>query len=295
MTINLTKPSEGAVGWTGVITQNWTDIENAINAGAPRKWIDGCRPVYLTSTTVQIRSGKARDNADSALITKASDSTIDLAANGALGVERKQLTGTVAGSGGNTITGTSTLFLSEFGTRPLTGTLVTGGGSSTTVSGTETRFLEELRIGDLIGNSTDGFREVSSITSSTSLTVTSAVSITSSIATAIEYPTIAGGSITNCHVTAIASNTSLTAARTQGSYSNQTAYAGERLTGGSVTHHLYLWVSDTTAFASTQRTTPLGSSRVELPRRWLDHVGPDGHRAVHGHRRGLPSTCLNRR
>lgn len=34
MTISLTKPSEGSVGWAAAINQNWTDIENAVNAGS---------------------------------------------------------------------------------------------------------------------------------------------------------------------------------------------------------------------------------------------------------------------
>lgn len=34
MTLSLSKPNEGSVGWAAAINQNWTDIENAVNAGA---------------------------------------------------------------------------------------------------------------------------------------------------------------------------------------------------------------------------------------------------------------------
>lgn len=32
MTISLTKPAAGSVGWAGAINQNWTDIENRLNS-----------------------------------------------------------------------------------------------------------------------------------------------------------------------------------------------------------------------------------------------------------------------
>lgn len=34
MTLNLTKPSEGATSWGSAVNQNFTDLENAVNGGA---------------------------------------------------------------------------------------------------------------------------------------------------------------------------------------------------------------------------------------------------------------------
>ena len=48
--------------------------------------------------------------------------------------------------------------------------------SSTSVTGTNTLFLSQVAVGDLIGNSTNGFYRVTSITSNTSLMLASAPS-----------------------------------------------------------------------------------------------------------------------
>src|SRR5205807_1537074 len=96
-----------------------------------------------------------------------------LSASSAADLITKALTGTgTISNGGTTITGTSTLFLTEFTTRTCTGTIA---GASTTITGTNTLFLSEFAVGDLIGTNAKGYSRITAIASDTSLTIVAAI------------------------------------------------------------------------------------------------------------------------
>ena len=158
------------------------------------------------------------------------------------------------------LVGTSTLFLSEFGTRSGTGTISTV-GSSVDVSGTSTKFLSEVAVDDLVGNSTVGFSRVVAVLSDTSLTLDSALDFSAThTLTIVEQPTVFLTGETNARkVKTLTSNTAGTVVggNWASNRTNVASYVGVPM--ASV--WLYVWVlkgaTGTTAAFSTQRTTPL--------------------------------------
>lgn len=225
---------------------------------------------YSSTTAVIVESGRCRDQGGTSVLTLAARTTVTVTTNGAIsGNDSFAGSGTASTNSANaTVTGSSSAFLTEFGTRALTGTVSSSG---TTVTGTGTLFMSELWIGCLIGNSTRGYFQVMAIASDTSLTLASTpgAAFSSESANAIENPTIKVSTNTAVQVKSIASNTSLTiAANSSATVSGQTYRIGVLPT--TTTYpvanncHLNVWVgnggSGTGVFVSTQRTTPFGIS-----------------------------------
>ena len=238
----------------------------AANAPLPKRYVEGLVIRYASSSTITVSAGKARDKADGADMTLSSGATVSTGtANAALGYERKTLTGTATWTNlSASVTGSSTAFLTEFGTRALSvGTIGTGGVALSTITGTGTKFLSEVAVYDLIGNSSVGYAQVTAIASDTSLSIRSNLTIANlSTGNVIEQPTIesAGGKRHSIH--AIASNTALTlSSSASGTETGVAAYATSGLlspTGTAVWRAVWLLSggSGTTVALSTQRTTP---------------------------------------
>lgn len=265
------------VWWTGDCTNGAVDrplafLDEMGNSGLPTRYVSGLVIRYASSSTVTVSAGKARDKADGADMTLASQVTVGLTSVGALGVERKALTGTASFTNASgTVTGSGTAFLSEFGTRAATGTVSTSGG--TTWTGTGTKFLTEVAVNDLVGNSSRGFFRVSAISSDTSLqTDTSPGGVTSDFSndafSVTENPKIETAGGRTYVVERITSNTALTLLSSTAATATETgvaAYAGgKKCTTGNVSDGWRaVWLlsggSGTTVAFSTQRTTPYGS------------------------------------
>lgn len=212
-----------------------------------------------------------RDKADAAFISVAPGTTytITITTNAAaLGDDSLTGAGTVAFNNSTTITGTSTTFKTSFVTRTLTGTSAVTAG--TALVGTGTKYLSEVAVNDLVGNSTGGWARVTAIASDTALTLSQSMTLTSTCS-CVEQPTItltsdtaAGG--TTHQVDKITSDTSLltTEATAGGSFTGKAYQIGRRYARAAVSasQYLYVWVgsggSGTTAYVSTQRTTPFG-------------------------------------
>ncbi len=215
---------------------------------------------WSSASVVIVKPGSCVDSTAGALLTLSSAVTIDYSSEDvAAGLVRKTLTGTLASTSGSaTFTGSGTSFLTEFGTRALSGTISSSG---TAVTGSGTKFLSEIAVNDLIGSSVKGYFRVTAIASDTALTLSttpgSAFSATS--ASCIENPTINAGSNPRLCVDTITSDTSLTTTTSATTTaSGITAYAGA--VGSTASRFYYLHVcsgaSGTTAIISTQRTTP---------------------------------------
>lgn len=265
------------VWWTGDCTNGAVDrplafLDEMGNSGLPTRYVSGLVIRYASSSTVTVSAGKARDKADGADMTLASQVTVNLTSVGALGVERKALTGTASFTNASgTVTGSGTAFLSEFGTRAATGTVSTSGG--TTWTGTGTKFLTEVAVNDLVGNSSRGFFRVSVISSDTSLqTDTNPGGVTSDFSndafSVTENPKIETAGGRTYVVERITSNTALTLLSSTAATATETgvaAYAGgKKCTTGNVSDGWRaVWLlsggSGTTVAFSTQRTTPYGS------------------------------------
>ena len=259
MTLSLTKPSAGATDWTSSQNQNWSDIEDHVNSRRlPKGYVRGLMVRWASITTCTVGPGVARSADDSIDIALSSEVTVDITSAGAVnGLDEKSLTGTGTTDGSTTLTGSGTAFLTEFGTRDLTGTI---SSSSTTVTGTGTKFLSEVAVNDLIGNSSKGYWRIISIASDTSLTlsVAPASAFSSEAAKVIESPTVSAGSDKRL-VRTITSDTNLTATS---AFSN--GGGGLSLKAG-VEGFANLWyavwaitgASGSGAYLSTQRTTLL--------------------------------------
>lgn len=246
------------------------DVVSLEGAGLPTRYVSGLVIRYASSSTVTVSAGKARDKADGADMTLASQVTVSTATvNAALGYERKTLTGTATWTlASATVTGSGTAFLTEFGTRALAVGTITNAGA--TLTGTSTKFLSEVAVNDLIGNATSGYYQVTAIASDTSLTLAtypSAVGKTDfsgSSANVIEQPLIESAGGKRHPLNAIASNTSLTISNVALSTETGVAcYATAGVRSPAEAGWRAVWLasggSGTTVFLSTQRTTPYGS------------------------------------
>lgn len=243
---------------------------SAVVAAFPPRYVSGLVIRYASASTVTVSAGKARDKADTADMTLSSQVTVSTStANAALGYERKTLSGTHTFTNGTgTVTGSGSAYLTEFGTRPLTGTF---SNSGPTVTGVGTSFLSAVAVNDLIGNSSNGYYRVVSIESDTSLTLVNTPSslggtdfTAGSTGNVIEQPVIetAGGRAHGLAViysnTSASVNYALTATET-----SVAAYASSK---GAMNSSLdtarwrAVWLlsggSGTTVALSTQRTTP---------------------------------------
>lgn len=251
-------------------TKNYVDTHTSVTAGS----VSGFQLAYLDTTDILVRSGYAADSTNAAVIHMADDwvqlavttpalTTIGKAGQTG-GLDRFFLaTGTATTSNGSAaVVGTSTSFLTAFGTRNLlVGTIGTGGAATTTIAGTSTHFLSEVAVGDLIGNSSVGYSRVTAVASDTSLTVASNLTIANgSTGTVIENAWLQLFNDGVQQINAIADNTHLTLVNTiTTGHAGQTVYAGPIPTA---TVALFVWAgtggSGTGVFLSTQRTTPFG-------------------------------------
>lgn len=257
-----TNTGDQTVTLTGDVTGSGTG-SFAVTVAGLKGYVYGLRLAYVSSTSITVGIGVARDSTNAATITLSSVSTLSTATTGAInGIDRKTLTGTVATNSGNaTVTGTSTLFLTELGNRTGTGTIA---GASTTITGTGTKFLSEVAVGDLIGvaSSSYGFARVTAIASDTSLTISNALVANPSGSTPIiiENATFQANAQTVRQINTITSNTSLTlSANSSATESGVAGYFGAL---PSAQTHLMVWLatggSGTGCYLSTQRTTPFG-------------------------------------
>lgn len=236
--------------------------------GYPKRYIEGLDLSWTSATALAVAAGSCRSK-DDAYDLVLGASSIDLTAQGALGVDSKTSAATATTHGTATFEPSASI-VSELGTRSGTGTIST---STTTVTGTGTLFLSELALGDLIGNDTKGWSRVTAIASDTSCT----------IAAAPPGGAIGGGSsytiIENATVWPGATSTDKRAIKTLSAAGTSVVVdaaltsnaAGVALKLGVVapavdsshTRALFVWVVDassTTVYASTQRTTPYSVS-----------------------------------
>ena len=227
----------------------------------PTGYIDGLPLAFLALDNMTVGPGEARDDTDAVDLVLDTAVTVDRDTVGALGTAAKALTGTVAYTNtGNTLTGTGTAFLTEFGGRAGTGTIT---GAGTTITGTGTKFLSEFSLGDLIGTAAVGYSRITAIANDTSLTVVAAMPGGSAGGTTprcIENALVEAGSQLSRRVNTIASNTSLVVETAwTATASGQAAVAGWGNEVGGVCDQ-FLWLaygaSGTTVYISSQRTTP---------------------------------------
>jgi hypothetical protein len=137
-----------------------------------------------TTTTIEISGGKCKDSADSSVITftpGGGSALISVASVGALGIDILTSTTTGTVSGGTTVTATGQVELvaqakAGLGTGITTsGTALTGLGTKW-ISGTVASFsVGELAVGDLIGNATNGWASVASISGDGSAVLSAAL------------------------------------------------------------------------------------------------------------------------
>ena len=241
----------------------------------PKGHMHGLRLRYSSATAVIVETGQCRNAADDGDLVLGSETTLSIttdasfSGSGTSGLDRKQLTGTVAQTIGNqNVTGTSTLFKSEFGvTADLTGTVATVATTTpAVVTGTGTKFLTEFAIDDLIyvtssGGTFRAARRITAIASDTSLTVGTEWANTEGgctikrIENAVFYTS---PTLVQSKVNVITSDTAMVSDGTPGAtYSGQTAFTGNEVVSGA---WYFPWlVSDgtnTIVILSTQRTTP---------------------------------------
>jgi hypothetical protein len=225
--------------------------------------VSGFQFSYLSATSLSVSKGSCPDSTNAAALVLANSVTVSL--NGTAAGDALTLTGTVATNSSNaTVTGTSTLFATEFNPRALAG----GGtisSSLTTVTGTGTTFLADVQVNDLIGTAAKGFVQVTAVLSDTSLSVSSSPSsdFANDTPLCVEQPTLRAGTQLIRRVVKIASNTSLTLnANSSATGSGLSAVAGAPYGDGTNNSFAHLFAVKTSGGAvsvigSTQRTTPL--------------------------------------
>lgn len=217
---------------------------------------------WLSTTTFRVRSGSCYTRDGMTYLSLAVNATVDIATNGASGMDRKTLTGTVSGtSGTKAITGVGTAFLTDFGRRALTGTFANGGGTTTITATSGDPIGDAPMIGDLIGNDAIGYERVTlrdyAAIGSYTLTVANAhASFSGSTLYVIETPTFTvTGDATQHTVDRIASDTALTLLDNLGaSPAGAAAYTGTRYP-----YRMYtVWLcSDGACYVSTRWDAPL--------------------------------------
>jgi hypothetical protein len=253
-------------------------------------YVNGLPLSYTSATTITVGLGTARDKANAATMTLAAAGVISTATLGAInGIDRKTLTGTCATNSGNgTVTGTNTLFLTEFGTRTGSGTIA---GASTTITGTSSKFLSEFAVGDLIGTNALGYSRITAIASDTSLTIVSAIpggNPSGNAPVCIEHAHFQANAQTVRRIGTITSNTSMAlAVNSSATESGVTGYAGAL---PSVQCFLMAWLGSggtgTGVYLSTQRTTPFGLTGYTTSVRHIGSVLWDGSAFVAFDQRG---------
>lgn len=226
-------------------------------------YIYDLRLTYTSTSAVLVnnpngRPGTARDSTDSIMMSLTNQPNISITSHGTiLGNDSFTGPGTIDTSA-KTGTGHSTTFKSSFGTKSATGNITTSNVPSTTITGANTLFLTEVTVGDLVGNSSAGWSNVTAIASDTSLTVGSNLTLNGVLYTVIETPTIKNGTNGVTKVLTITSDTALTVNDTQTTTNGQTYSIGKPV----ATSFLYVFIatgsSGTSCFVSTQRTTPFG-------------------------------------
>lgn len=270
MTISLTKPAAGSVGWAGAINQNWTDIENYVNARRlPRGYVQGIGLLWAATDQVLVKGGTVRDKDDSIDITLVDTGvTVGGAANpGSCDAKTSAATVTPTASSANATTSAS--ILSELGMRTLSTTTFSSSGTSMTVSGD---MKGTVAVNDLVGtDSTYGFARVTAVSYS-GTTITLAAALPGGNAPGgtalklIENPTF--GAVTageNKRFNTIsAGGTAIVANSNFGGSPG----GSQALQLGVVVPSCWVavWVGSgsngSTAFCSTQRSTPFGISSL---------------------------------
>jgi hypothetical protein len=226
---------------------------------------------YLTGTTYAVSTGGVSDSTWATYLQLYPGTTIDSSVSGLGGLDIHTMVGTCATGAGTTVTGTSTAFLADFGTRLMDGTI---SSSTTTVTGTNTLFLTEIAVNDMIGNASKGFYKVTAIASNTSLTLVSAPGSAFSTDTpnCIEQPTFKAGTNELGRVNTITSNTTLTTVISGGGVvTGLTPYCGmlSHDTTANSFNHVFIVGDGVTVgvVQSTQRTTPFISDTYQYFRR----------------------------
>lgn len=265
----------GASAWEILPAGTVGDHLETGGAGADPAWVEpslGTRYVegfylrWLSFTSTTVSAGRCRSKDDTVNMTLAAGVTVDHTAIGALGYERKALTGTATWTATSTaVAGTGTDFLSGFGTRSLG---ITGSSSGTVLTLAST-CAGLLSIGDLVGNSSRGFFKVIAVaTNGTTVTlVISPASVTSAFSsddlTVVENPYLESAGGKCLPVSYITSDTALVLSfATDATETGVAAYAsgGRQTLTDAIVSCRYFWLcsgaSGTTVVMSTQRTTP---------------------------------------
>jgi hypothetical protein len=257
--MGLTQIQEGAVGWAATMNADIAFLRYGTS------YIQGLRLNWISSSQFSVSPGQCRDSADLNDMALASYATVTVTNSGINGLDTLTGTGTVSITTGlAAVTGVGTSFLTNFGTRTISGTFSSVG---TAVTGTSSKFLTEVAIGDLLGDgSAHGFSLVTAIASDTALTLSVALpggNATAATGIVIENPTIQFSSAPaeTLRVKSITSNTALTTNTNAANTHTTSAFvigATLNLTSGFFLFpFLASGTSGTQPLASTQRTTLL--------------------------------------
>jgi hypothetical protein len=270
----------GFRGVNYVLGHTYVDQQIAANSGYAAPY--GFHFEYSSTTAITVDPGIAVDSTLSATLKLLATTTLDYTVNSAAGGnDERTMSGQVATSvGSNLVTGTNTLFLSEFGKRLCTGTIA---GAGTTITGTGTKFRAEFKVHDLIGNNSVGYSRISAIASDTSLTIVAAIpggDPSGGSCSCIENPTMKCGG-QNCFlVNSVTSDLLCNLSTNLSNGSALTAKCGGAVQETLNNYHYAVFVvsgpSGTTVICSSQRTTPFGIPGYNTYFRrigWLTYIG----------------------
>jgi hypothetical protein len=254
---NTITAAPSTVSLTAIPTSGASNV-TARNIYRSKAGNDSTGPWLFLATLSDNSTTSYTDNtADASLGTTAPISNFAFSSTGAgqRGMDKLSASGTVT-SVSFAWTGSGTKFTTEFGTRGLAlgGTIGTS-GSSTTITGTGTRFLDDVQINDLIGVSPTMTR-VTAIASDTSLTVSTAVTISAgSTATVVENPVFTTTTDNvQVRVDQITSDTALTTT-TSGTHSTPRSFTiGTNIGSTWINLFVVSGSAGTSIVASTQRT-----------------------------------------
>lgn len=217
--------------------------------------------IWNSATTITVGPGQCYDKTGAFLISTQS-TQVTSSSIGASGTDVTSLSGTCSSSGAN-VTGSGTSFLGMYPATPISGSWSISGVTASPSAGV----LGDIHVGDLFGNSANGWGSVTAVATSGVLTLSAwsgGSSISSGQATRIENPTITVGT-TNAKVTSITDNTHLTW-NTSATNGAGTAYTIGKLNAATFGN---VWVATSgtsnVVFLSTQRTEPLSGITNTYP------------------------------
>lgn len=264
---------------------DWVDIASVL---WPPRYVVGCNLTWVSTSSISVSPGAALASSGFLNVTLTSPTTISTASGsyGASGgMDYITQAGTLATTNASAaVVGTGTAFTTAFNNITTSGTVSNSGG--TTVTGVGTKFLTEYAINDLIGTTALGFVQVTAIATDTSLTTqatTPGGALVAATPVKCEQPLIQCGAQAIRRVIKITDNTHLTMGANSGTtVGSLTFNVGGLYPGDGATnayYHTYLIVPASTGVAgvllSSQRTAPLANIPAATAYRRIGSVMAD--------------------